>query len=70
MLACRARLAGNSAAIANHSNAAAAAEEQPNVEIMLTRVLTAVEDDALRQPLRNLCIIVAKLAQYRAAVLA
>ena len=36
----KARLAGNSGTIANNSNAAAAAEGQPNVEIILTRVLT------------------------------
>ena len=41
MIACRARLAGNSGAIAKNSNAAAAAQEQPNVEIILTRVLTS-----------------------------
>ena len=36
----KARFAGNSGAIAKNSNAAAAAQEQPNVEIILTRVLT------------------------------
>ncbi len=36
----KARLAGNSVAIAKHRNAAAAAQEQPNVKIMLTRVLS------------------------------
>ena len=39
MVACRARFAGNSGTIAKNSNAAAAAQEQPNVEIILTRVL-------------------------------
>ena len=39
MVACRARFAGNSGAIAKNCNAAAAAQEQPNVEIILTRVL-------------------------------
>ena len=37
--ASRARFAGNSGAIAKNCNAAAAAQEQPNVEIILTRVL-------------------------------
>ncbi len=36
----KARFAGNSGAIAKNSNAAAAAQEQPNVEIILTRVLS------------------------------
>ena len=36
----KARLAGNSGAIAKRCNAAAAAHEQPNVEIILTRVLS------------------------------
>ena len=40
MVASRARFAGNSEAIAENSNAAAAAEEQPNVAIILTRVLS------------------------------
>ncbi len=37
----KARFAGNSGAIAKKCNAAAAAHEQPNVEIILTRVLSA-----------------------------
>ena len=36
---CKARFAGNSGAIAKKCNAAAATQEQPNVEIILTRVL-------------------------------
>ena len=36
----QARFAGNSGAIGKNCNAAAAAQEQPNVEIILTRVLT------------------------------
>ena len=43
MVACRARFAGNSGAIAKNCNAAAAAQEQPNVEIILTRVLSTRE---------------------------
>ena len=39
--ACRARFAGNSGAIAKNCNVAAAAQEQPDVEIILTRVLRA-----------------------------
>ena len=35
----KARFAGNSGAIAKQRNAAAAAQEQPNVKIILTRVL-------------------------------
>ena len=42
MVACQARFAGNSGAIAKNCNAAAAAQEQPDVEIILTRVLSAV----------------------------
>ena len=34
---CKARFAGNSGAIAKKCNAAEAAQEQPNVEIILTR---------------------------------
>ena len=41
MVAGRARFAGNSGAIAENCNAAAAAQEQPNVEIILTRVLSS-----------------------------
>ena len=41
MVAARLRFAGNSGAIAKNCNAAAAAQEQPNVEIILTRVLKA-----------------------------
>ena len=41
MVACRALFAGNSGAIAKKCNAAAAAHEQPDVEIILTRVLSA-----------------------------
>ena len=36
----KARFAGNSGAIVKNCNAAAAAQERPNVEIILTRVLT------------------------------
>ena len=36
----KARFAGNSGAVAKQCNAAAAAHEQPNVEIILTRVLS------------------------------
>ena len=36
----KARFAGNSGAIAKNSNAAAATQERPNVEIILTRVLS------------------------------
>ena len=39
----KARFAGNSGAIAKNSNAAAAAEGQPNVEIILTRALTVAD---------------------------
>ena len=48
----KARFAGNSGAIAKNCNAAAAAQDQPNVEIILTRVLSALEslDSALYHP--------------------
>ena len=45
----KARFAGNSGAIAKKCNAAAAAHEQPNVEIILTRVLRSAL--ALKRPL-------------------
>ena len=40
----QARFAGNSGAIAKKCNAAAAAHEQPNVEIILTRVLSNADN--------------------------
>ena len=50
MVACPARFAGNSGAIAKKCNAAAAAHEQPDVEIILTRVLSEAFPRIEHQP--------------------
>ena len=50
----KARFAGNSGAIAKKRNAAAAAREQPNVKIILTRVLKSMLEIALMSDLNRL----------------
>ena len=45
---CKARFAGNSGAIAKKCNAAAGAEEQPTVKIILTRALMVASMVAIR----------------------